>query len=302
MKGPSLGIALKIGGTLSFSLMYAVIKLAGPVPTGEVIFFRAFFALIPVLALSFATIGPVAMVKTAHPLMHISRSTAGVASMFLNFTALALLPLADITAFGFVMPIFAVVLAALFLRERVGRYRWSAVAAGFIGVLVMLFPHGGFAGFAAQGSPMGAGMALAGALLSAVVVIIIRKMHATERGETIVFYFMSTCAAAGALTMLWDRVALTPMQTVWLVLCGLLGGVGQIGMTFSYRYAEPSLLAPFDYTAMIWAVALGYLIFAEIPEPLVMLGAGVVIGAGLFIVWREHKLRRITVERTGPAL
>ena len=302
MNGPSLGIALKIGGTLSFSLMYAMIKLAGAVPTGEVIFFRAFFALIPVFAFSIYSAGPLAAVKTARPLLHIARSFAGVASMFLNFTALMLLPLADITAFGFVMPIFAVVLAALLLREHVGPYRWSAVVMGFAGVLVMLSPHGGLVAIAAHGLSSGAGLALSGALLSAVVVIIIRQMHATERGETIVFYFMATCAVVGAATMLWSRVALSPMQATWLVLCGLLGGIGQICMTFSYRYAEPSLLAPFDYTAMIWAVALGYAIFAEVPEPLVMAGAALVIAAGLFIVWRERQLRRVTVERTGPAL
>lgn len=302
MRSPSLGIALKLGATFSFSLMYAVIKLAGDVPVGEVVFFRAFFALIPLFALSVYTVGPMNVVRTGKPLMHIARSSAGVASMFLNFTALTLLPLADIMAFGFVMPIFAVVLAALFLRERVGRYRWSAVAAGFAGVLVMLSPHGGIVSIVAHGFSTGAGLALAGALLSAVVVIIIRQMHATERGETIVFYFMATCASVGAVTMIWDRVPLSPMMTAWLVLCGVLGGIGQICMTFSYRFAEPSLLAPFDYAAMIWAVALGYAIFAEVPEPLVMTGAAIVIAAGLFIVWREYKLHRVTVERTGPAL
>lgn len=302
MKSPTLGIALKLGATLSFSLMYAVIKLAGPVPVGEVVFFRAFFALVPLFALSAYTVGPVNVVKTAHPVLHIARSGAGVASMFLNFTALMLLPLADITAFGFVMPIFAVVLAALFFSERVGPYRWSAVGVGFAGVLVMLSPHGGLAAILAHGFSTGAGLALAGALLSAVVINIIRQMHATERGETIVFYFMATCASAGALTMIWDRVPLSAMTAAWLVLCGILGGIGQICMTFSYRFAEPSLLAPFDYAAMVWAVALGYLIFAEVPEPLVMAGAMIVIAAGLFIVWREHRLRRVTVERTGPAL
>lgn len=302
MKKPTLGIALKLGATLAFSVMYATIKLAGHIPVGEVIFFRAFFALVPLFAFSVYTVGPVAVVKTAHPFLHIARSMAGVSSMFLNFTALMMLPLADITAFGFVMPIFAVILAALFLRERVGPYRWSAVAMGFAGVLVMLSPHGGIASIAAHGFSTGAGLALGGALLSAVVVILIRQMHATERGETIVFYFMATCAAVGALTMLWDSAALSPMQATWLVLCGVLGGIGQICMTFSYRYAEPSLLAPFDYSAMIWAVALGYAVFAEVPEPLVMAGAALVIAAGLFIVWRERQLHRVTVSRTGPAL
>lgn len=302
MKSPTLGIALKLGATFAFSLMYAVIKLAGPVPVGEVIFFRAFFALVPLFALSFYTVGPLAVIKTAHPFMHIFRSAAGVSSMFLNFTALMLLPLADITAFGFAMPIFAVVLAALLLHERVGPYRWSAVIVGFTGVLAMLSPHGGIAGILMHGFSTGAGLALGGALLSAVVVIVIRQMHATERGETIVFYFMATCAAAGAVTMIFHRAPLSLASASWLVVSGLLGGIGQICMTFSYRYAEPSLLAPFDYAAMIWAVVLGYAIFAEVPEPLVMAGAGIVIAAGLFIVWRERQLRRVTVIRTAPTL
>ncbi len=301
-KHPSLGIALKLGATLAFSLMYAVIRLAGNVPVGEVVFFRTFFALVPLFALSLRTVGPRNIARTKRPFMHMARAAAGISSMFLNFTALTMLPLADLTAFGFAMPIFAVVLAALFLHERVGRYRWSAVIAGFVGVLVMLSPHGGLEAIVLHGFTSGAGMALGGALLSAVVVTLIRRMHETERGETIVFYFMSTSAAVSGLTMIWDRVPLSPEAATWLVLGGLLGGIGQICMTFSYRFAEPSLLAPFDYVAMIWAVALGYLIFAEIPEPLVMIGAGIVIAAGLFIVWRERQLNRVIAIRTGPAL
>ncbi len=174
--------------------------------------------------------------------------------------------------------------------------------AGFIGVLVMLSPQGQLSGIVTHGFSAGAALALGGALLGAVVIVFIRQMHSTERGETIVFYFMTTSATVGALTMIWDRAALSPMAAMWLVLCGLLGGVGQICMTFSYRYAEPSMLAPFDYTAMIWSVVLGYAIFAEVPQPLVMLGAVIVIGAGLFIIWREHRLRLVSVGRASPPL
>ena len=113
-------------------------------------------------------------------------------------------------------------------------------------------------------------------------------MSATERSETIVFYFMLTCAAAGAVTMIWFRVPLSMPSVLWLILCGVLGGVGQICMTYCYRYAEPSLLAPFDYVAMLWAVALGYFIFAEVPERMVMAGAAVVSAAGIVIIWRER--------------
>ena len=117
-------------------------------------------------------------------------------------------------------------------------------------------------------------------------------MSATETSEAIVFYFMVICAVAGAVTMIWDFVPLNLMQITWLVACGILGGVGQVCMTYCYRYAEPSFLAPFDYAAMIWAVALGYFIFAEIPESMVLSGAVVVIDSSLYIVWRERSLHR----------
>ena len=288
----ALGIVLKLGQTLAFSLMYAVLKLAGHVPVGEEVFFRCAFALVPLFILASQTVGPFAVIRTNRTFYHVARSIAGTASMFLNFAALALLPLADITAFSFVAPIFAVVLAALFLGERVGPFRWGAVLVAFAGVLVMLEPHGGIGHIVLAGFSTGAGLALAGAMLSATVVIFIRQMSTTEKSETIVFYFMTTCALVGAFTLIWNRVPLSLMQVFWLVCSGLLGGIGQIFMTYCYRYAEPSLLAPFDYVAMVWAVALGYLIFAEVPEPIVMVGAGIVIAAGLFIVWRErHNLR-----------
>jgi drug/metabolite transporter (DMT)-like permease len=289
----SLGIFLKLGATLNFSLMYVLIRLAGHVPVGEVVFFRGFFALVPLFAFSFATHGPRAIVQTGRPWLHLRRSIAGTLSMFLNFAAVTRLPLADVTAFSFVMPIFATVLAALLLGEKVGTHRAAAVVAGFAGVLLMVEPHGAFG--ASTGSSIGAAEALSGAFLSAFVVVFIRQMSATEKSEAIVFYFMVSCAAAGAATMLWDYQPLDWAQTGILILCGVTGGLGQICMTYSYRYAEPSLLAPFDYAAMIWAVALGYFIFAEVPERIVLAGAGVVIASGLYIVWRERQLHKAHV-------
>ena len=294
MRHSSLGIALKLAATLAFSLMYVAIKLAGVVPLGEVIFFRGFFAIAPLFAVSFYTHGPRSLIRTTHPWLHLRRSLAGTAGMFLNFAALMRLPLADVTAFNFVAPIFATVLAALLLNEKVGPHRAGAVVIGFAGVLMIVEPHGMLGGFA-TGSPLGATMALSAALFSAVVVVFIRQMSATETSEAIVFYFMVVCAAAGAVTMIWDFAPLGPGQIGWLVLCGVLGGVGQVCMTYCYRYAEPSFLAPFDYAAMVWAVALGYFIFAEVPEKMVLAGAGVVIVSGLYIVWRERRLHRARI-------
>lgn len=290
MKPVTLAILLKLAATLVFSLMYVLIRLAGDVPVGEVVFFRGFFALIPTVLFAFHVGRPIAALRTQHPFLHLRRSIAGTAGMFLNFFAVTRLPLADVTAFSFVMPIFATVLAALMLNEKVGPHRAAAVVIGFAGVLLMAEPHGAFG--TSVGSTVGAGAALLGAFLSAFVVVFIRHMSATETSEAIVFYFMLVCASAGAASMLWAFKPLSWEQTGFLVLCGLLGGIGQLCMTYCYRYAEPSLLASFDYAAMVWAVALGYLVFAEVPQRIVLAGAGVVIAAGLYIVWRERRAHR----------
>jgi len=301
VKHTSLGIALKLGATLNFSLMYVLIRLAPGVPTGEVVFFRGFFALAPLLVFSFFTGGPRVLVATGHPWLHLRRSVTGTLSMFLNFAAVTRLPLADVTAFSFVMPIFAIVLAALMLHEQVGPHRATAVVVGFGGVLLMIAPHSGLMGGLTTGSTLGAGFALSGALLSAFVVVFIRQMSTTENSEAIIFYFMAVCAAAGAVSMLWDFQPLSTWQVALLVTCGVMGGLGQLCMTYSYRYAEPSLLAPFDYAAMVWAVALGWFVFAEVPERIVLAGAGIVIVSGLYIVWRERRLR-ITTPAEVPSL
>jgi drug/metabolite transporter (DMT)-like permease len=283
-----LAISLKLSQTVAFTLMYASIKLAGDVPIGQVVFFRGFFALVPLFLWAAYSIGLPAAIRTDRPLYHVIRSVIGTSSMFTNFTALKLLPLATVTAFGFLQPIFAVILAAIFLKELVGPYRWMAVLVGFAGVLMMIEPHGGLATLAALKMSKGVMYALIFSFLSAVVVVWIRQMSATESSEAIVFYFMSACASVGAIVMIWDHVPMTPGMTFWLVMCGLLGGAGQIFMTYSYRYAEPSLLASFDYVSMVWAMIVGYFVFAEMPEAMVLGGASVVIAAGMFIAWREH--------------
>ena len=193
MRHPSRGIALKLGATLTFSMMYAAIKLAGDYPVSEVAFFRALLSLVPLFAISLWTVGPANVVRTGRPLVHLIRSIAGTSSLFLNFAALQRLPLADITGFSFVAPIFAVMLAALFLHEKVGPFRWAAVLVGFGGIMLMIEPHGGLPHLIAKGFSSGASLALMGAFLSSLVVIFIRQMSATERSETIVFYFMIIC-------------------------------------------------------------------------------------------------------------
>lgn len=292
------GIALKLGQTLFFTLMYSTVKLAGNVPVSQVMFFRSLFALIPVIIFAHYTSGLSAMVRTKRPIYHVLRSLVGSGTMFANFAAVQLLPLATATAFGFLSPVFVVLLAIPMLGEKVGPWRWGAVLVGFLGVLLMTQPHGGFSGLTdwhfltTSHAGIGIVCALTYAAGSAIVAILIRQMSSSERSEAIVFYFMLWAAVAGAVSSIWFHVSLSALQVFWLIIGGLIGGCGQIFLTYCYRYAEPSALAPLEYSSMVWAILIGVLLFNEIPEPMVLLGAAVVIAAGMVIVWRERKHRQ----------
>jgi drug/metabolite transporter (DMT)-like permease len=322
-----LGIALKVAATLAFAAMSALIKIASPTfPVGEVVLFRSLFALAALAAwLAWRGEFPHAL-RTERKLGHIARSIAGSGGMFANFIALSLLPLADATAFTFVSPLLIVPMAAVGLGEVVRPYRWAAVALGFIGVLIMLSHDlGQGVGATAAGYSSGAAIALCGAVCTAAAMIQTRRLSRSEATGAIVFYFTSVTTAISAVLMLlaaaWPGgapaadffsgqrfVAPGPLEFILLAAIGVLGGAGQILMTHSYRFADASVIAAFDYVAMIWAAALGYALFAETPSPAIVSGAAVVAAAGVFVLWREHSARRIrraaaaaTVETTRTA-
>jgi len=284
---PFLGMLCKVVAMLMFALMFAAVRWLGPhFPIGEIVFFRSLLGL-PVIVVAASLSGGLHLLATKRVDSHALRSIAGVISMFCNFTAYTLLPLADVTAIGFAAPLFIVVLAAVFLRERVHVYRWSAVVIGFIGVLVIVGPEARMA----SGATIGVMFALASAALAAVAMIFLRRMSAHEHSTAIAFYFMLTAAVVSLFTLPLGWNVPTGREGWILLGCGLSGGVGQLFLSFSYRYGEASLLAPFDYTAMIWAVALGYFVFGELPMANVWIGAAIVISAGLLILWRDHRLK-----------
>jgi drug/metabolite transporter (DMT)-like permease len=282
---PLIGIFYKVISVFTLAVMNSGVKWLGhDFPTGQVMFYRSLFAIPPVVIAALLGGGWV-MLKPNRFDVHAVRSISGAASMFCGFSALTMIPLADAVAIGFASPLFIVVLAVLMLRETVHAYRWSAVAVGFVGVMIMIGPH--FE--AGYGSLLGAGYALAGALFTAFAMISIRRMSAQEHAITITFYFSVTCAAIGFATILGGWHSQTPLQTFVLVMCGILGGIGQLWLSLSYRYAEASVVAPFDYTNMIWATTFGFFVFGELPSVAIWIGASIVIGSGLIIFWRERK-------------
>jgi drug/metabolite transporter (DMT)-like permease len=213
--------------------------------------------------------------------------------MFSNFAALVRLPLADATAIAFASPLITVALAAIVLKERVRIYRWSAVLVGFAGVIVMLIPHfevGHYATIGAATAAIGSLLALASAMCNAGTVIQTRRLTQSETTSSIVFYFSAVCAIAGALTLPFDWYTPSAGELTGLISLGVLGGLAHILLTESYRHAAASVVAPFDYTSMLWALLLGYWLFGELPETLVYVGASIVASAGLFVIWRERQL------------
>jgi len=288
---PVLGISFKIVSALAFTLMSACLKLSSHFPTGELMFFRSLFTMIPLLIWLRWQGDLVESLKTSSVFGHFLRSATGSGSMFCSFAALYYLPLHDAIALGYASPILAVVLAALILKERVRAYRWSAVSIGFFGVLVMLWPHLNFGGAGqAHGSYTGAAFALMGALLAAAASIQIRKLTKTERVGAIVFYFTLMTTLIGLATAVFGWKMPNRFEFGILVLSGILGGMGQILLTQAYRLADTSVIVPFEYTTMLWAVALGWFIFGELPSIAVASGGIIVALSGLFIVWREHQI------------
>ncbi|HEY4264085.1 MAG TPA: DMT family transporter [Micropepsaceae bacterium] len=288
---PLVGIGCKVAATFLFAVMFAGIRWLGPYfPLGEIVFFRSVLGIPVIVAMAYAT-GGLRLLATARIDSHALRSIAGTVAMFCNFAAYTYLPLADATAIGFAAPLFVVILAALMLSERVHVTRWSAVLVGFIGVVIIAGPEAGLS----RSALYGAIFALTGAGLTAVAMIFLRRMSAHEHSITIAFYFMLTSAAVSLTTLVFGWNWPTGAEAAVLILTGLAGGVGQLFLSFSYRYGEASVLAPFDYAAMIWAVVLGYFVFAELPGPQVWFGGTIVIAAGLLILWRERQLGRARI-------
>lgn len=289
---PLRGIALKIGSVLVFIVMSSMIKAtAQHVPAGQAVFFRSFFA-IPVIVAWLAMRGELSTgFRTANPLGHVWRGFAGTVAMGLGFAGLAYLPLPEVTAIGYAAPLLTVIFAAMFLNENVRAFRISCVVLGLSGVLVVLAPRlSVLRDGVGQTEALGAVLVLGGAVFAALAQVFVRKLVQTERTATVVFWFSVTASGLSLITLPFGWVIPTPTEAALLVGCGLLGGIGQILLTSSYREADASLVAPFDYASMLFAIAIGYFIFAEIPTLTTLAGATLVVTAGILIILRERKL------------
>jgi drug/metabolite transporter (DMT)-like permease len=290
-----LGIGLRVAAITCFAFMAAAIKLGyqAGISTVELGFYRFAFGLPPLL-LWIGASGNFGAWRTQRPAAHVWRAVVGLGTMLLAFRALAYVPLAESTTIGFAAPLFSVVLSALVLKEKVGPHRWGAVLLGFFGVLLVMRPGG------ADLPPVGLALAVVAAFGVGVVTITIRQIGRTEHPQTTVLYFTLLSMLALATLMPFHARLHEPWAWAVLAALGLFGGFGQLFLTASLRYAPVSVVVPFDYTQLLWAVLLGWWVFGDHPPATTWGGAAVIIASGLYTLYREHKLGQERARAAPP--
>jgi drug/metabolite transporter (DMT)-like permease len=295
----ALGIGLALLAFALFSSMDAMIKwLSADYPVHQMLFFNAAFGLLPV-ALMTRRAGGLRELRTHRIGLHLLRAGCGMIGGFCAFTAYSLMPLADAYAFIFTTPLLITVLSIPLLGETVRWRRWSAVLVGFIGVLIMLQPGNGSFDFAA-------GAAMLAATASALSIILVRKLSATETTASIAFYSNAVVAMVMACLLPIGFVPPTLPDLALMALAGLTGGAALLCLIAGYRRAQAAVVAPFQYSQMLWGVVLGWLLWGDLPATAVAIGATIVVASGLYILYREvvraeDRLEPITATPVAPA-
>lgn len=280
-----LGILLRVAAMACMAGLAALVKACSErgAPVLEIIFFRNAFAFVPVLFYIWRT-SSFSVLKTARPGGHLARSGIGLVGMVCGFTAVSMLPLTESTALSFAAPLFMTALSAPILKERVGGHRWAAVVVGFLGVLIMIRPD------PTHMATLGTIFGLVGALGAAGAMIAIREIGRTEPGPTIVFYFTLAGMVLGLASLPFGGWVIPDTTTLVMLICtGLLGGVGQLFLTEALRRAPVAVVAPFDYTQLVWASIIGFLVWDELPRAATLVGACVVAASGVYILLRETR-------------
>lgn len=281
---PFYALGLRLIAIFCLATMAALIKLASErgVQLAEILFFRQGIAVPIVLACVLAGPG-LQSLSTSRIGAHISRTAAGLIGMVANFGAVILLPLAEATTLQFTVPIFATLLSVFMLREMPGIHRWSAVILGFVGVIVVIRPGSGH--FPLYGALIG----LFAAFMVAFISILLRQIGRTEAAPTTVFWF--SLLSVPPLGIAYAFVAQNHDPITWALLIGIgvVGGFGQMALTAALRWAPVSLVVPMDYSALLWATLYGWVFFAVLPTESTWMGAPIIVGSGLYIVWREHR-------------
>jgi drug/metabolite transporter (DMT)-like permease len=287
---PLLALGVRLLTALALATMAMLVKLAGERGAHliELIFLRQLLTA-AVVGGGLALAGRVALLKTERLRSHSIRSATGLFGMLFTYGAVLLLPLAEATTLSFTAPIFAVLIAMLLFREKIGPYRWAAVAMGFAGVVVVMQP-----GSAAHEGVTLAGVAvgLMAPLMVSIISFQIQDLNKTENPWSIVFWFAALSAPVAALGLPFVAAAHDPETWGIIVAMALMGVLAQILLTTSLRFGSAAVILLMDYTALLWASFYGYAVFDRAAPASLWLGAPLIIGAGLLIAYRERQLAK----------
>ena len=221
---------------------------------------------------------------TERPILQILRPAFLVCSISSLFVGLTYLPLAEATAIGFVAPLFITILSVPILKESIGIHRWSAILIGLAGVIIIIRPGGEFWQFASI-------MPFLGAIFFALFQIFTRLLSRTEKTFTTLFYTGIGGLGWSSLIVPFVWVAPSQFHMVVFLTTGILGALAHLCMIKAFDYAEASLLAPYNYTKLLWVSIFGYWVFEDIPSIEMWIGSGVIVTAGLYVFYREQKLQ-----------
>ncbi len=289
---PFLALGLRLATAATLATMSMLVKLAGERGANltELIFWRQAITLICVAAL-LAAMGRLGDIRTKRLGGHALRAIYGIVGMFFVYGAVMLLPLAEATALSFTAPFFAVMLSVVLFGEKVGKYRWGAVALGFAGVLVLTQPA-----FALEGagsiSLFGAAVALIAAFLVALISFQIQDLNKTEAPWSIVFWFTAFTTPLMALALPFVIEPHDGETWAIIIAMALCGALAQILLTASLRFGSAGVILLMDYTALLWATWYGFAVFDRAPPATLWAGAPLIVGAGLLIAWRQRQLAR----------
>ena len=274
------GAATLMIAAFGFALMISLIKLAGArLPVVQILFVRQ-LGMVAMLLPALASHFPDAL-RTARPGLQATRVALALVAMMCGFTAVVHMPLADATALGFAKSFFVTIFAVAVLGERVGVHRWTAVALGFAGVLVMMRPG-------SDGFTVYAVLAVVGAAAAGAVMVVIRLLTRTESGTTILAYQAIGVGVVMAAPAIAWWVAPTPREWLLLGAIGVVSYFAQKLNILAYRWGEASMLASLDYVRLLYATVLGFWLFDALPGTATWVGAGIIVLASIYTVYRER--------------
>jgi len=290
---PLLALFVRLLAAFALATMGMLVKLAGErgAHLMELIFWRQLLTVV-LLGAGLALSGRLALLRTRRLPAHARRAASGLFGMVFTYGAVLLLPLAEATTLGFTAPVFAVLIALVLFGERIGPYRWSAVAMGFAGVLVVMQP---FAGLHPGVTLPGIAVGLVAPFMVAVISYQLQDLNTTENPWSIVFWFAALTTPVAAIALPFVGAAHDPLTWGLILGMGVVGAAAQMLLTTSLRFGSAAVILLMDYTSLLWASFYGYAIFDRAAPASLWLGAPLIIGAGVLIAWRERQLARSRV-------